>query len=104
MDKAITIYFTTIQLERINCVRMFLGVMYTSEICTIDGVSIRPGILKGSHETNDYMITLTTPKQTKPNRRSWELWARLITDFTMDGKQLKQQLGKWTSDHSTSGR
>jgi len=104
MDKAISMDFTPTQLERINCVRMFIGVMYTSEICTIDGASLRPGILNGNHNTHEYVITLSTPKQSKPNRRSWDLWAKLVTEFTSDGTRLKQQLGRWTSDHSKSGR
>ena len=35
------------QKEKINCVQMFLGVQYVSEICTIDGTSFVPGILEG---------------------------------------------------------
>jgi hypothetical protein len=103
MDTALTMNFTPIQLERTNCVHMFLGVMYLSKISTIDGTSLRHRILTGTHETTVYKITLTTPKQTRPNNRSWELWSRLIKEFIVDGKQLKHRLGEWTSDHSTSG-
>ena len=43
-----TTYKVTInQKEKINCVRMYLGVTWVSEICTTDGSSFVPGILHG---------------------------------------------------------
>ena len=33
--------------EKINCVRMFLGVHYVSKISPVDGTSFAPGILEG---------------------------------------------------------
>ena len=38
-----------------------------------------------------------------PNKSSWKLWERLITNFTTDGKQLKEPLKGWTSHHSSRG-
>jgi hypothetical protein len=82
---------------------MFLGVMYISEISNITGGTLQQGILTGTHDTTIYTITLTKPTQTCPNKQSWELWSTVITEFTVDGKELEQKLGKWTSDHSKSG-
>ena len=38
------------QKEKINCVRMYLGVPYISEICTMDETSFVPGILEGNND------------------------------------------------------
>jgi hypothetical protein len=50
--------FTEVQEHRINCVRLFLDVMYFSEICTIDGTTIRDGITTGTNDNEEYILTL----------------------------------------------
>ena len=43
-----TIHKVTInQIEKINCVQLYLGVQYISEICTINGNSFVSGVLDG---------------------------------------------------------
>jgi len=61
---------TTVQLTRLNCVRMYLGVTYLSEMCTVDGQYIANGVLKRERDTDEYVTTLTRPHQQKPNARS----------------------------------
>jgi hypothetical protein len=51
MDIVRQVGFTAVQEYRINCVRLFLGVMYFSKICSIDGTTIRDGITTG-HNNN----------------------------------------------------
>ena len=56
------------QTEKINYVRIYLGVTHISEICTTDGPSFIPGILKGDDDCQlNYQTTLT-----KPNEKSQE--------------------------------
>jgi hypothetical protein len=104
MERAIKMKFTTIQMERINCVRMYLGVMYMSEICNEEGTAVREGYEYGTNDQDVYKITLTTPKQTKPNVASWKLWWKVIRSFTTDNNKLIKQLGEWNKNHSKSGR
>ena len=85
---------TTVQEHRINCVRMYLGVMYVSEISTIDGNSLREGMIDGSHNTDEYIIKLTKPRQIRPNTYSWLLWKRVLDSITSIGRQLKESLGQ----------
>ena len=109
MDRAITMELTDIQLERINCVRMFLGIMYLSEICTISGRYIRKGIFNNTHKTKVYNVTMLKPKQKAPNNRSWRLWKRVLQTFTINtitnnSRKLITPLAEWTNNHSKSGR
>jgi hypothetical protein len=81
-------------MERINCVRMNLGVMYMREICNEEGTGIREGYEYGINEQEKYKITLTVPKQKKPNTSSWKLWWKVIQTFTNGNNNiLSKQLG-----------
>ena len=96
--------FTDVQLTRINCVRMYLGVTYFSEICTPDGLSISPGILNRTRDQDEYKTTLTRPYQPKPNSQSWDLWERTILPKTRtNNRTLTQPLQQWTKHHSHAG-
>ena len=61
------------QKEKINCVKMYLGVQYVSEISTINGASFVPGILDRDNYQLNYQTTLTKPHQEKPANHSWLL-------------------------------
>ena len=96
------------QKEKINCVRMYLGVNYVSEICTIDGASFVPGILECDDYQLNYQTTITKPNQEKLGDHSWMLWRRILKMLTSaqttKTNNLKQRLGKWTDTHSKSGQ
>ncbi|OEU15138.1 hypothetical protein FRACYDRAFT_239817 [Fragilariopsis cylindrus CCMP1102] len=105
MERAIDMSFTTNQMERINCVRMYLGVMYMSEICNEEGTAIREGYKDGTYDQETYRVTLTRPKQNKPNKASWKLWSKVLQSWTENNNNLlTTTLGKWTNNHSASGR
>ena len=59
MEMALVCPLTDIQLTQMNCVRMYLGVMYLSEICTLDGKSISPGVLNRTRDIDEYKTNLT---------------------------------------------
>ena len=104
MEMALACSLTNIQLTRINCVRMYLGVKYLSEICTPDGKSISPGVLNRTRDIDKYKTHLTRPNQPKPNSRSWDLWDRIILPKThANNKTLIHPLQKWTNHHSKAG-
>jgi hypothetical protein len=52
----------------INCVRLFLGVMYLSKKCTIDGTTIRDDITTGQNNNEEYILTLKKEIQHRPNK------------------------------------
>ena len=104
MEMVLEHSLTDLQITRTHCVRMYLGVMRFSKICTPDGKSILPGVKKQERDTNAYKTKLTRPYQPKPNSRSWELWDRIILPITrVDNKTLIRPLGPWTKHHSTAG-
>jgi hypothetical protein len=103
MERAISMKLTQIQKRRINAVRMYLGIMYLSEICNTEGDSLISGIEDNTHDKDYYYTHLQKPKQNKPNTRSWNLWKKVILSFTTNNKKLKRHLGKWTLKHSNAG-
>jgi hypothetical protein len=103
MERVVEMEFTQNQRERINCVRMYLGVMYLSEICNIPGDALQKGIDNDTHEKTVYNITIQRPKQNKPNSYSWKFWKEAIQSFTTNGTKLNKVLGSWTEHHSKSG-
>ena len=95
------------QKEKINCVRMFLGVHYVSKICTVNGTSFVWGILEGDYSQLNYQTTLTKLHQKKPEDHSWMLWKKIPKTLTPSPKtttnKLTKRLGKWINTHSESG-
>ena len=81
--------FTVTQLQRINCVRMYLGFTYISEICNTTGSCIHSSILSWTKDAGPYHTTLSRPTQPRPNNHSWVLWERVLQSITTkDGKTL----------------
>ena len=93
--------FTNIQLRQINCVQMYLGFTYISELCNPNGRGLHPTILFRKQDAGQYRTTLSRPHQPKPNTQSWILWERVIhLIMQADNKTLKHPLGPWTGHHS----
>lgn len=103
MHQAIDNYdFTDNELERINCVRMYLGVTFLSEISNIQGTTIN-----NTPEADDHRNQECKPNtrlyQTKPNTKSWTLWNTVINSFTTNGKTIRTPVGQWNWIHSSKG-
>ena len=94
------------QKEKVNCVRMFLGVQYVSQISTVDGTNFVPKILEGDDSQLCYQPTLTKPHQERPGDYSWRLWKRILKMLTPSPKtttnKLTKKVGKWIDTHSES--
>ena len=77
---------------------MLLGEQYVNKICTIDGTTFVPGILKGDDSQVNYQTTLTKPHQEKLGDLSWMLWKRILKILTTSPKmttnKLTNKLGK----------
>ena len=70
----------------------------------MDGKELLPGIDNGTSTLVRYYATKRAPKQTRPNRKSFRLWKRVLAHLTEpNSNRLKSPLGDWTPHHSTSG-
>ena len=102
-----TYKMTTNQKEKLNCVRMYLGVQYVSQISTVDGTSFVSGILDGNDSRLCYQTKLTKPEQVNPSKYSWKIWKRILKLLTVSPKKttnkLNERLGKWIDYHSECG-
>lgn len=96
--------FTPVQQREINCINLYLGVTYLSEISTIDGQSLIKGINDGNEEYMQLKNVLAQLVQPKANAQSWVLWDIHLQSYTYTNiLDLQALLGACTSDHSTSG-
>jgi hypothetical protein len=104
MEQALKLNFTAIQLQKINCVRMFIGVTYLSEISHPNGSHLQPSILTPSYLSRHYKVTSKLPQQPQPNQASWNLWNQALGSLTQpNSRRLKAKLGRWTEFHSQHG-
>ena len=105
MDMALSITtMTGIQLKRVNAVREYFNITYVSEISTPNGRSLISGIDNGRLIHQRYHPTKRAPKQSRPGRRSFDLWRKVLSKFTRNQSMiLATPLGAWTQDHSTNG-
>jgi hypothetical protein len=67
MERVTELEFTQNLRKRINCVIMYLGVMYLSEICNMSGSELQAGIENSTLDKDVYNVTMQKPKQKKPN-------------------------------------
>ena len=99
---------TVNQKKNINCVRMFLGVQYISEISTVDGTSFVLGILEGDDSQLNYQTTLTKPHQERLGEYSSRPWKKILKRLTplptANTNKLTKRLGKWIDTHSVCGQ
>ena len=87
-----TYKMTVNQKEKSNCVRMYLGVQYVSQICTVDGTHFVSGILDGKDSRLCYRTKLTKPEQVKPGKYSWKIWKRILKLLTVSPKKTTNEL------------
>ena len=103
MEIAQTLNLVIIQMRRLNQVRIYLGIMWLSKICTIDRKKIRSHTSKHQKNEQEYKPTLSRSYQPKPNTLSWRNLDRVICSLTHDDDiTLLEliQLGDWTKNHS----
>ena len=98
--------FTDLQMKQINSCRLYLGVMYLSEICNVDGTHIVDGICDGDISNLQCIPCQDKIYQPYPNTKSWALWDSLLQFATIhpDSTELKNSLGEFTIHHSKHHR
>jgi hypothetical protein len=79
----------------LNRCRVFLRVLFLSDICSADGTTILHTIRKGERPT-DRISTLEWPFQPHPPRSDWLHWERSLAALEKRGKLL-QPLGLWVA-------
>ena len=90
MEIALEGNYTDTQIEQINVVKERLGVLYLSEIATIDGKFIQRQILTDQQE---YLYRSTRKRviQAMPNKRSWDLFKKVIESVCMLASNLSNR-------------
>ena len=106
MEAALELDLTDIQMQRLNQVQMYLGVMWVSELCTADGKRIRIHISKDQKHEEEHAPTLTKPYQLNPNTASRKILDRVVQSITKSNEftiRDEYSLGTWTENHSKLG-
>ena len=87
------------ELQKLNAGRLFLQVARVSDIASVDGKRIRPGMLTGSNDGN-HRSAIKWPRQGPTQPMWWKLWKTKVTKtFSIDGKSpvLRRPLGAWNT-------
>jgi hypothetical protein len=66
---------TRVDLKAFNRCRLFLGVMFLSEITDADGLTLSRDAWTGDRRRFSYLLW---PYQLKPGTKSWQFWRRLL--------------------------
>ena len=92
-----------IDLEKLNACRLHLKLMLLSDITNNKGNCFIKGILFGdkSHLKNS---NLQWPNQPSPNKKSWQLWSRTISNiycinYKSDVLRHEKKLEHWIATH-----
>ena len=79
----------------LNRCRLYLQVLYVSEICSGDGQMITNDAWNGIRFDVPHKL-LPWPKQQRPSPREWTIWQRYIWRVLLArGLRLKSPLGRW---------
>jgi hypothetical protein len=82
-------------LMALNRCRVFLRVLFLSDICSADGTTILHAFRKGERSA-DRISNLDWPFQPRPPRSDWVHWERSLASLEECGKLLKP-LGTWVA-------
>ena len=102
MDTILNSYHSINQLKQLNACRLYLQVTFLSDITTIDGKFLLPGVIDGTNE-NIPTSKLEWPNQNSPDKKTWKLWSQTITSIYCVSKHsttIRRNciLGHWTSE------
>ena len=95
--------YTSKAMYQLNAVHKCLGVQYLSELCHPNGRLIRSDY-DVEKDILEYVPLRRRVKLTRPGKRCWMVFKKLICTVCSRGLCLSQPLGEWTADHSTNGR
>jgi hypothetical protein len=95
MDLFVSQKYDRKRLMALNRCRVFLRVLFLSDICSADGTTILHAFRKGERLT-DRISNLDWPFQPRPPRLDWLHWERSLASLEECGKLL-QPLGPWVA-------
>jgi hypothetical protein len=85
-------------LRALNNCRLYLQVMFLSEICTGDGLELTHEAWSGQRLDVPQKIA-SWPKQNKPLTREWQTWQLFLKKaFLHRGLKLRETLGHWSRE------
>jgi len=90
--------------KQINACRVYLQVTFLSDITTIDGKFLLPGVIKGTND-NIPKSKLEWPTRISPDKNTWKLWSQTITSIYCMSKHSTTLwrdyiLGHWTTNYT----
>ncbi len=99
-DKALMDYFVSKHykpklLKILNRCRLYLQVIFVSDISSADGTYIIPSIKHG-HRLQERPSTLEWPSQPRPPANAWREWSNALSHLESHNK-LHDSLGEWIS-------
>jgi len=95
MDRFITTGYHDSDLVVLNQCRMYLHVIFLSDICNGQGTAIEPQFCTGNGVSDAY--SYNWPRSHKPSPQQWLLWQQALTCAWNLGRsqQLPIPLGRW---------
>jgi hypothetical protein len=96
MDFFISLKYKPAALKTLNSCRLYLQVIFLSDIVTASGIEIEEDIKLGKHMI-DRKSHLQWPTQQRPPAQAWKQWMEAIS-YLESRSRLKQPLGDWISD------
>jgi len=109
MDQFIQLGFEPLQLGILNRCRLYLQVLYLSDLVSADGTIIIPAV-KNGHRIIDRVSNLNWPIQDRPPPSAWTLWRQALAHFENRSKLLiplrywcaeTHQRWRWFSEPTT---
>jgi hypothetical protein len=88
--------FSRQQLGQLNRCRLYIQVIFLSDIVSADGRIIIPDSKEGIR-TVDRVSTLNWPIQDRPSKQAWRLWEQALWNFENRGR-LMLPLKQWVGD------
>jgi hypothetical protein len=104
MQHARNLQFSPTEMVQINNCRLYLQILYLSEITSDTGTHILECAIHGHHTPQGTPVlsqlsqtTIKWPTQPRPDSTTWSVWKRFIQSFiTSDSHhRLRQPLGAW---------
>lgn len=96
MDHFMKLGYSASQLATLNRCRIYLQIIFLSDIVSADGRMIIPDCKTGRRVT-DRISNLNWPMQDTPSQSAWQLWKQALAHFEY-GNRLVVPLQQWQSD------
>jgi hypothetical protein len=86
--------FTAKEMKDINRCRMYLQVLYLSEVTDISGQHIEAWVIEGKRD-GIMSSKWEWPIQQRPPMAAWKVWNKAIEEAFTEEEDITHQLGEW---------